>query len=568
MKKTLVNEEINRINFLINYDFKKILSEQKQTNKLITEDCVQSKVKINPKTGKGIYIDTSTGKPCTPNKKVDTQGVRNPAEIANFLKNSDNWDDDEIGAEKAFSEIKTLDRYNLVKQYLKQDPYKFVSQFIDVNEKYGPIQSITTSYKLIKKDIGPSLNIGDFNKMCPVKMTAQKPGGSKQYLGAANFMKFFKGSVGTPGADPLLYKKTGLGTYAKVPADFGWKFNNEIYPFPKYYTQQCLDSADKLSKISFDKNKKTSLEEIINSSDSSESTRVDKNVQQFKGPSFLTYPEAGKKKKLMSDFNQSLSKQKELIPQYCTTPLEREWQQTVGAGADYKLRMISMYNLCRDYGGLWVYGAGSSKYTCGCRDNTNPALNINLKTDTGSLNVSKSIEKQQGSTNWSNASAREVLWGVAALASAFIPVVGPFVAAGIGLGGAADLWTSNKKKEAAIAAFFSILPVIGKIPGVGAIGETLAKELETAVIKGGVLTEEQLKTLMSIIKYDEQISKSVVEELEKKTITNVQKHLLKTAIKKTESKLVSAIGLPTYGDLKKKVQKSALEPVLNKTIKA
>ena len=568
MNKTPILEEVNRINFLINYDFKKILSEQKQTNKLITEDCVQSKIKINPKTGKGIYIDTSTGKPCTPNKKVGPQGVRNPAEIADFLKNSDNWDDDEIGAEKAFSEIKTLDRYNLVKQYLKQDPYKFVSQFIDVNEKYGPIQSITTSYKLIKKDIGPSLNIGDFNKMCPVKMTAQKPGGSKQYLGVANFMKFFKGSVGTPGADPLLYKKTGLGTYAKVPADFGWKINNEIYPFPKYYTQQCVDSADKLSKVSFDKNKKANLEEIINSSDSSESTRVDKNALQFKGPSFLTYPEAGKKKKLMSDFNQSLSKQKELIPQYCTTPLQREWQQTVGAGADYKLRMISMYNLCRDYGGLWVYGAGGSKYTCGCRDNTNPALNINLKTDTGSLNVGQSIEKQQGSTNWSNASAREVLWGVAALASAFIPVVGPFVAAGIGLGGAADLWTSNKKKEAAIAAFFSILPVIGKIPGVGAIGETLAKELETAVIKGGVLTEEQLKTLMSIIKYDEQISKSVVEELEKKTITNVQKHLLKTAIKKTESKLVSAIGLPTYGDLKKKVQKSVLEPVLDKTIKA
>ena len=501
-------------------------------------------------------------------KRTLIKGTRTPIQIANFLKSSDSWDDDEPGAEKAFSEIRTWDRYNLVKKYLGQDPYRFVSKFIDVNEKYGNIQSITTSYKLLKSSVGGTLTPDNFNKMCPVTVTSQKPGGPKQYLGNVNFMKYFKGGVGTPGADPLLYSNGLTGTYAKVPKDFGWSLNNSIYPYPKYYSQQCIDTATTLAGTNVGDKLKTNeseIKEILPTRDS-ETTRVQLPTKDIQNFNFSRYPEAGKKKKQMMDYNQALSKQKELIPKFCATPLEREWRAGGGSEAarmgEYKFRVISMYNLCKDYGGLWVYGVGTSKYTCGCRDNSNPALNVGIKTDTGTLNVNKSIQDQQGSTNWSNVDARTVLWGAAALGAAFIPVVGPFVSAGIGLGGAVDLWTSNKKREAAITAFFSLLPMIGKIPGIGNIGKGLAEELKTAVLNNGALTEKQLETLISIIKWDEQVSEAVIGNLEKQGLGKVQQHVLNTAIKKTEEKLVDLTGLPTYGELKKKTLKSVITPVV------
>ena len=485
-------------------------------------------------------------------KKVDIKGQRTPVQIANFLKTSNTLDDDEPAIEKAFSEIKTWERYNLVKKYLGQDPYKFVSQFIDVREKHGPLQSVTSSYALLSKD-ATGVGSGTLtNKECDIVLTAEKPGGPKQYLGPVNYMKVFKGSVGTPGADPLLYKQMPYGTYAKVPSDFGWKINNAVYPYPKYYSQACLDSARKTSGYKEIKTQDYSQRD-------SETTQVQNQLPgkqlAFKNPLSLNEETNLRVQyKTMQDFNQSLSKQKELIPQYCKTPLERNSESF----DNYKFRMISMYNLCKDYGGLWVYGAGSSKYTCGCRDNTNPALTTTIKTDTGTFNASKKIQDQQGSTNWGNVDSRSVLWGAAALASAFIPVVGPFVAAGIGLGGAADLWTSNKKKEAAITAFFSLLPMVGKIPGVGSIGKALAQELKVAVLEGGALTEQQLNTLMKIIKYDSQVSEAMIPAIESQGMGKLQSHIVKTAVKETEKKIIDLAGVPTYGDLKKAAIKSTV----------
>jgi hypothetical protein len=157
-----------------------------------------------------------------------------------------------------------------------------------------------------------------------------------------------------------------------------------------------------------------------------------------------------------------------------------------------------------------------------------------------------------------------VLWGTAALASAFIPVVGPFVAAGIGLGGAADLWTSNKKKEAAITAFFALLPMVGKIPGVGNITKGIAEELKLTILKSGALTEKQLETLINIIKYDEQVSAAMVPAIERQAAGKLQSHIIKTAIEETEKKVVELSGLPTYGDLKKATIKQTIKPAVSK----
>ena len=516
-------------------------------------------------------------------KKIDIKGQRTPAQIANFLKTSNTLDDNEPAIELAFSEIKTWERYNSVKKYLGQDPYKFVSQFIDAREKHGNIQSVTTSYSILSKGTTSDQNKElDPSKVasCPINLTAVRPGGTKQYLGPINYMKFFKGGTGTPGADPLLYSNGLTGTYAKVP-DFGWNLNPKTYPYPKYYDQNCLTIAkqgrDKeLTQQSVENQKQIdkNKQDYIQKRDT-EST----NVNYYQPPdktfkkNFLPLNESDNKTKdykEMSDFNQSLSKQKELIPKFCKTPLERQWDNpnmTMSTTNNYKLRMISMYNLCKDYGGLWVYGAGSSSYTCGCRDNSNPALTTAIKTDTGNFTAGKEIQIQQGSKNWGNVQARSILFGAAALASAFIPVVGPFLAAGIGLGGATDYWTSNRKKEAAIMAFFSLLPMVGKIPGVGTMTKALGNKLSAAIINNGALTEKELETLIKIIKYDTQVSEAMIPTIEAQAAGKLETHIITTAITKTEEKVIGLanekIGGTTYGDIKKSILKAGLEKGLS-----
>jgi hypothetical protein len=495
-------------------------------------------------------------------KKIDIKGQRTPAQIANFLKTSNTLDDNEPAIELAFSEIKTWERYNLVKKYLGQDPYKFVSQFIDAREKHGNIQSVTTSYSILSKgttsDQNKELDPSKFTS-CPITLTAERPGGTKQYLGAINFMKFFNGPFGTPGSDPNL---------KKIP-DFGWNLNPKTYPYPKYYSQECLNQSKKIM-YNFADLQEAPIEKV--DSIDSETTNVVKiptKIANIAGDD-IKYSGLYKNKndfKIMSDFNQSLSKQKELIPKFCKTPLKNKLKKTNinlndFAQSDNNPKLISMYTLCKDYGGLWVYGAGTSSYTCGCRDNLNPALTTAMKTDKGTFNANNEIQYQQGATNWGSVNARSVLWGAASLASAFIPVVGPFVAAGIGLGGAADLWTSNRKRDAAIAAFFSLLPLVGKIPGVGTITKALGEDLKAALINGKALTEKQLETLIKIINYDTVVSKSVISSLETQGLGKIEAHILSTALKETE-KAVMNLGDTniSYSGLKKKIINYSIKQV-------
>ena len=505
-----------------------------------------------------------------------------PQFIAKIIKDSNRVDDNELWVEAAFMAIKTTDMYNQVKAAFGQDPYKYAASFMDVNERYGT-QSVTTSYNTLSNGVrSDEIKNLDLSKGCPIVLSTSRPGGPNQYLGSINYMKFFNEKVGVTGADPLLYRQGNWNqVYGKVP-DFGWNINVKTYPYPKYYDQNCLSIAKQASseaankqRIDNDNQNLANRQDYIQKRDTETTNVVNYQlpVKNFKNTLSLNEStNLGKDYKEMLDFNQSLSKQKELIPQYCKKPLERELSVRGHGGRsfEYKLRRISMYTLCKDYGGLWVYGAGSSSYTCACRDRSNLALTTAMKTDTGDYNVSKAIDKQQGSTNWGNVEARSVLWGVAALASAFIPVVGPFLTAGIGLGGAADYWTSNEPKKAGIAAFFSLLPMVGKIPGVGAISKALAQEMKAAVISNGALSKTQLETLISIIKYDTQVSKAMIPTIEAQAGSKINAFILSTAIKETEKKVIKVanekIGGITYGDLKKSIVKAVIEKPLSSVV--
>ena len=78
MKKIITEDLLQQIR-LMNYDRSKTLQEQEQefnNIRLLKEDCVQSMAMIDPKTGKGVYVDSVTGKPCTPKTPSSTKIVK------------------------------------------------------------------------------------------------------------------------------------------------------------------------------------------------------------------------------------------------------------------------------------------------------------------------------------------------------------------------------------------------------------------------------------------------------------------------------------------------------------
>jgi hypothetical protein len=92
---------------------------------------------------------------------------------------------------------------------------------------------------------------------------------------------------------------------------------------------------------------------------------------------------------------------------------------------------------------------------------------------------------------------------ILAIGTAFIPVVGPFISAGIGLADAAMYYNEGDKKTAGIVGALSILPFIGtvivKIPGVKELGVKGMASLASKLSKGGKnLTKIESEVLNSI----------------------------------------------------------------------
>ena len=80
-----------------------------------------------------------------------------------------------------------------------------------------------------------------------------------------------------------------------------------------------------------------------------------------------------------------------------------------------------------------------------------------------------------------------------AIGTAFIPVVGPFISAGIGLADAALYYKEGDKQAAGLTAAFSMLPFVGsvvtKIPGVKQLGTKGMAALSSKLSKGQKLTQ-------------------------------------------------------------------------------
>ena len=127
----------------------------------------------------------------------------------------------------------------------------------------------------------------------------------------------------------------------------------------------------------------------------------------------------------------------------------------------------------------------------------------------GSMSLSQASKVQKVMSDYYNENPHYINQ-IMQFGTAFIPLLGPFISAGIGLADAGIYYKEGKNSEAGVAAFFALLPGIGtvvlKIPGVKELGQkgmqTLASKLfsqaplnavEQGVVGGINLNKELIK---------------------------------------------------------------------------
>jgi len=112
-----------------------------------------------------------------------------------------------------------------------------------------------------------------------------------------------------------------------------------------------------------------------------------------------------------------------------------------------------------------------------------------------------------------------------------VPVVGPFISAGIGLADAATYAKEGKNAEAGVAAFFALLPAIGslvtKIPGVKQLGQKGMQALASKLLTKAPLSAVEQGVVTGI---------NLNKELVKQETSNVVKNMASKVVAKVRDK--------------------------------
>ena len=116
--------------------------------------------------------------------------------------------------------------------------------------------------------------------------------------------------------------------------------------------------------------------------------------------------------------------------------------------------------------------------------------------------------------------------GVLELGTLFIPVVGPFVSAGFGLGNAALYYKEGDTKSAGLFALFSVLPFVGNIPIVKQLGKKGMDLLGQKLMKQG--TKVTLTPLESNVLKELNKNKIFIESEVDKKVKQMAINSLKT----------------------------------------
>jgi len=112
------------------------------------------------------------------------------------------------------------------------------------------------------------------------------------------------------------------------------------------------------------------------------------------------------------------------------------------------------------------------------------------------------------------------------IGSAFIPIVGPFISAGIGLADAAVYYNQGDKKQAGLVAILSLLPGVGgvlskKIPQIAQLGEKGMAALAAKLGTNGTLNATEIAVVDGLSKnvaLVQQESSNLVQKLAQKAV--------------------------------------------------
>jgi hypothetical protein len=118
--------------------------------------------------------------------------------------------------------------------------------------------------------------------------------------------------------------------------------------------------------------------------------------------------------------------------------------------------------------------------------------------------------------------------------SAFIPVVGPFIAAGLGTVDAAILYNQGKKGEAALTVALSLIPFVGKIPALKGIGQEVFKSIALKTASKVALNPEELLALEKLTNAKAEFDAIAKEWVASKTKSTAVQEVIQVVKKKGE----------------------------------
>ena len=150
-----------------------------------------------------------------------------------------------------------------------------------------------------------------------------------------------------------------------------------------------------------------------------------------------------------------------------------------------------------------------------------------LRSDSDYNKVNKMIDT---SKNFGKQLDTHTVMTILEIGTAFIPFVGPFISAGIGLADAAIYYNEGDKKTAGLVGMFSIIPGIGGLAakiGVGKISAKVLGNIGKKIGMGSKLTNGEVKIANRVAKH----RKLLQAEIDKLAKSNKNVKLAKQNVK-------------------------------------
>jgi hypothetical protein len=125
--------------------------------------------------------------------------------------------------------------------------------------------------------------------------------------------------------------------------------------------------------------------------------------------------------------------------------------------------------------------------------------------------------------------------------SAFIPFVGPFIAAGLGTADAAILWSEGKKGEAALTAALSLIPFAAEIPALKGVGQEVFQSIAAKTINKIPFNSSELVVVQELQAAKADVELAAKEWIKSKSSSPAVQEFASIVKKKGEGAIVDKV---------------------------